>query len=469
MSGIVSYGVYIPYNRLERKKLQEAFGKPLPSGEKAVANYDEDSITLAVSAAQQCCGCKDLNNIDAVYCATTTSPYKEKQCATTIAAVLDLKRNIRTADLTDSLRAGSAAMLVALDSAEAGHNTLITMSDCRIGAADGQFETNFGDGAVAFLFGSNKVIAKVIDYYSLSVDFHDQWRGSQDIFVRNWEDRFGSTQAYNNFMQTAAEGVMKKASLIPADFSKIVVYGHTPRSQQDIASLLGFKASQVQESYYTEFGNIGTGSAPLMLAGALDEAMPGDKILYLSYGEGCDAIVFEVTEEVLNYYKRDQIKSFIVNKKNTINYEKYLRWKGLLTTEPAKRPKQERSSLPDYYRNYSKNYALYGCKCKECGTPQFPPTRVCVHCQAVDKMDNYRFYGKKAKIVTYTIDYLADSLDPPNVVVVIDFAEGGRMFCNLVDCSLDDISVGMEVKMSFRRLFAVDGVQTYFWKAVLIK
>lgn len=100
-----------------------------------------------------------------------------------------------------------------------------------------------------------------------------------------------------------------------------------------------------------------------------------------------------------------------------------------------------------------------------CGTPQFPPSRICIQCRAVDQMKDYRFYGKTARVVTYTIDYLAESLDPPTVVAVVDFEGGGRMFCYLVDCDPEAVTVGMEVEMSFRKLFVVDGIHTYFWKA----
>jgi len=149
-----------------------------------------------------------------------------------------------------------------------------------------------------------------------------------------------------------------------------------------------------------------------------------------------------------------------------MNYEKYLRWRELISFEPAKRPAQVRSALPDFHRFYDKNYALYGCKCTECGTPQFPPTRVCVQCQTIDKMEKYKFYGKRAIVATFAFDFLALSADPPNVVVVLDFEGGGRIFTTLVDCDLDTVKVNMEVEMTYRKLYKVDGINTYFWKAL---
>ena len=36
-------------------------------------------------------------------------------------------------------------------------------------------------------------------------------------------------------------------------------------------------------------------------------------------------------------------------------------------------------------------------------------------------MEDYRLYGKPAQVATFTVDYLAESLDPPTIVAVVDF------------------------------------------------
>jgi hydroxymethylglutaryl-CoA synthase len=54
MVGITGFGAYVPYNRLDRSHIREIFGAPVPKGEKAIANYDEDSITMGAMAALDC-------------------------------------------------------------------------------------------------------------------------------------------------------------------------------------------------------------------------------------------------------------------------------------------------------------------------------------------------------------------------------------------------------------------------------
>ena len=99
MAGIVSYGAYIPWHRMERQKCVAAWGGFGIPGEKAVGYFDEDSVTMAVEAARDCLGDADSRAIDGLYFATTTSPYKEKQCAAIMALALNLRRDVRTIDV----------------------------------------------------------------------------------------------------------------------------------------------------------------------------------------------------------------------------------------------------------------------------------------------------------------------------------------------------------------------------------
>jgi len=111
--------------------------------------------------------------------------------------------------------------------------------------------------------------------------------------------------------------------------------------------------------------------------------------------------------------------------------------------------------------------ALYGVRCRKCGTIQYPPQRVCVECGTKDNFDDYKFTGRKAKILTYATDRLTMSKAPPIINVFVEFEEGGRMICELTDCQPADVKIGMEVEMTFRSLNRFSELNDYFWKARL--
>jgi 3-hydroxy-3-methylglutaryl CoA synthase len=155
MPGIVSYGAYIPPTRLGFSVL--AGRAPKEGGpERAVAWNDEDAVTMAVAAGANALRGLDRAGVDALFFASTTYPFKEKQGAALIAKALDLGRNARTTDVSGSLRAGTDALQAAFDAVAAGsvRQALVIASDCRLGAPGSAQERAFGDGAAAFLIGS---------------------------------------------------------------------------------------------------------------------------------------------------------------------------------------------------------------------------------------------------------------------------------------------------------------------------
>ena len=96
MTGICSYGGYVPRYRLNRGGIYMAMGWMNPAnianakGEKAVANFDEDSITMAVAAGQKALNGMDLAKVNGAFMASTTMPYKERLNAGIVATALGL-------------------------------------------------------------------------------------------------------------------------------------------------------------------------------------------------------------------------------------------------------------------------------------------------------------------------------------------------------------------------------------------
>ncbi len=467
MVGITSYGAYIPYYRLSRTEIAKAWGRAVPPGERAVANHDEDGITMAVAAAMDCTTGIDPQSIDGLYFASTTSPYKEKQAATTIATVLDMGREIFTVDFGNSLRCGTNAIRAAMDAISGGSakSVLVCAADMRLGFPNGENEISFGDGAAALLIGDTKVAAIIEGSYSLTNEIIDVWRSDKDTFVRSWEDRFIREEGYDKVVPEAVSAAMKKYNLTPKDFSKFVCYAPNPRQLSTVARALGFDLkTQVQDNLYDTVGNTGTASALMSLVAALEEAKAGDRILLANYSNGCDVFILKVTEEIENIRNRRGIKGHLTPKGMMVNYQSYERWRELVETQPAARPPLDQHSVVALWRDNKGGLALYGSKCKHCGFIQYPAQRVCIRCGAKDEVEPYRFADKVGKVFTFSHDTIAPTAAPPTTMSAIDFPEGGRILTDITDRIPEEIKVGMSVEMTFRKLRYVGGIYNYWWK-----
>lgn len=481
MIGITSYGAYIPWFRINRMTIYSSMGWLNPAsllpGEKAVANFDEDSISMAVAAGIDCLNGLDREAIDGLFLATTTSPYKERQSSGIIATALDLRADIRTADFADSIKTGTGALLSACDSIKAGSvkSIMVCASDCRLGKPGGYQEEMYGDGAASLLLGDTDVIASLEGSYSLSYDFMDHWRSDADRYNRSWEDRWIRDEGYSKFIPEAISGLLKKYDLSPKDFAKVVYPCLYIRAHATIGKRLGFEPGQIQEHMFTAVGNTGAAYPLMVLVAALEDAKPGDKILVASYGNGSDAMFFEVTDQIGKIKgKRRGIKKHLTPKKDLPSYERYATNREILTIDTGGRGEElSPTSASALWRVRRKITGLVGSRCKRCGTPQYPSQRVCVKpdCGAVDEMEDYRFADKRGRLFTYTADSLAFSPNPPAIYGMVDFEGGGRCLLDLTDCELDALKVDMPVEMSFRRKYhdEVHGVSGYFWKAMPIR
>jgi 3-hydroxy-3-methylglutaryl CoA synthase/uncharacterized OB-fold protein len=443
-------------------------------GEKAIANYDEDSLTMAAAAGLDCLKGVTQAGVDGLYFASTTFPYREKESATIIATALDLSPNIRTADFANSLRGGTGAILSASDSvkAEGARNILVCGADYRLARPGSPQEMVFGDGAAALLLGSNGVIASLEGWYSASYDFPDYRRSEDDKFVRAAEDRFIREEGYAKFISEAIMGLLKKYKLEAKDVARVAYPCLNLRQHAAIGKRLGFQPEQIQEPLFAAIGEAGTASPLILLVAMLEEAKPGDNILLTSYGNGAEALLFKVTEEIEKVRDRERLKKHLAFKRELTSYEKYLAFRGLIPVEVGVNGEVAPTQLPLTWRERKTVLALHGSKCQRCGTPQYPPQRICVNpdCGAVDEMEDYCFSDKRGVVFSYTADHVASPIDPPLLYGLIDFDGGGRFVFEITDCERDSVKVGMPVVMSLRQKYLDEprGIHGYFWKAVPI-
>ena len=481
MKGIVSYGSYLPLNRINRDSVFKAMGwlhqATYMKGEKCVANFDEDSVTMAVAAAMNCLEGYERNNVGGLYFATTTSPFKERGCADVIRTALDLTSHIKTADFSGSTSAGTSALIAALNGIDAAlaESILLCVSDVRLGKPGSSQELSFSDGAASLLLGTEGVIATYEGSYSVSYDFPDHWRTENDKTDRAWEDRFGREEGYRKFIPEAISGLLSQYNVSLQDIAKVIFPGMYPRDHAAICKRMGFDPSQVQDHLMTVMGNTGTCYPLALLVAALEDSKPGDRMIVAGFGNGSDALLFQVTDEIEKAQgQRKGTKGYLESKRELNSYEKYLAFRNLISPEGGIRAEAiPYTAMSLVWRDRREILGLCGTRCKKCGTPQYPAQKVCVNpeCGAIDEMEPYRFSDRKGTIFSFTGDLLAFTPQPPGIYAVVDFDGGGRFWFDVTDCDVESMEIGMPVEMSFRRRYVDErgGIVGYFWKAVPVR
>jgi len=485
MTGITAYGAYIPRRRLQRKAVAEANSWFAPGllgaarGERAMANWDEDSVTMAVEAGRDCLPAADpigdRAHIDAIYFASTTMPFADRQNAGIVAAALGLGQSISAFDIASSQRAGLSALIAALDGVAAGRtkSALLVAGEKRKARAASAQELTYGDAAAALALGEMGVIAKLIASHSVTIDFVDHFRGEGEDFDYAWEERWVRDEGFTKVVPGAIKALLEKAGVTGADVAHFILPCPFAKFDQTVAKRCGIDPANLCDNLATNVGDSGTAHALLMLVHTLESAKPGEKILVAQFGQGCDALLLEVTPEIATFPKRNGVRGSLARRKEETNYLKYLAFNGLIALEKGMRAEvDKRTALSVLYRKNDMLLGMVGGKCRVCGTAQFPRARICVNpnCAAVDSQEPYGFSEREGTILSWSADFLTFAMDPPNHYGMITFADGGRLMADITDVEQGEIGTGAKVRMVFR-VKDVDekrGFKRYFWKAAPI-
>ncbi|MDX5367298.1 MAG: OB-fold domain-containing protein [Alphaproteobacteria bacterium] len=482
--GLRAYGGYIPRLRLQRKAVAQANAWVAPNflgkgkGERSMANWDEDAVTMAVEAARDLLGPDDdRSHVDALYFGSTTMPFKDRLNSGIIAAALTLEQSVRAVDVASTQRAGTSALMQALSAVKAGEakNALVLASDHRKTKAVTSQELDFGDGAAAVMVGTDNVIARYLGGASLTVDFVDHFRGDTEEFDYNWEERWIRDEGFSKIVPKAVKAALENSGVIASDIKHFVlpcIFGD--KFAQQLAKRSGIAPEAARDTLAANCGETGAAHSLVMLVNTLQtEAKPGDKVLVLHFGGGCDALVFEATDKLSGQTQARGIAGSLKNRVEETNYLKFLTFNGLIEWEKGMRAEQDKkTALTTLYRNEDMLMGLVGGRCKETGVVQFPRSRISVNPNnhTVDTQEPYKFAEKKAKILSWSADFLSFSMNPPNHYGMVVFDEGGRIMMDFTDVEAGSVDSGMEVKLVFRikEFDEKRGFRRYFWKAVPI-
>lgn len=479
MIGITAYGAYIPRARLAKKAMAQANAwfdaglNGLAKGERSMCNWDEDTITMAVEAGQDCLSALPSREISNLYLASTTLPFLDRQNSVVVGEALNLANSIRTMDVSASQRAATSALIALLESHAKG-NSLLVASEHRRTMAGSKAEMLWGDAAAALAVSSDtepdNIIAEFLGAESVAIDFVDHYRGEDASFDYDWEERWIRDEGYLKSVPPAVNKLLERSGVNSADIAHFILPSDQARSPAAVAKKLGIDAAAVVDNQIAVCGVAGAAQPLLLLTKALENASAGDLILLVGFGQGCDALLFKATG---NSCSSAGVSGALARRREELNYNKFMSFNNLVQRDIGKRGEADKQTyLSSLNRRKDLLTSFKGGKCRECGTVQIPREKYCVNpeCNALESQDEYAFSDKTGRVKTWTADRLTFDWNPPAYFGLVEFDGGGRIMMDFTEVEEGAIDSGSAISVHFRikQFDNQRGFKKYFWKAVPI-
>ncbi|MCS6946256.1 MAG: OB-fold domain-containing protein, partial [Steroidobacteraceae bacterium] len=467
----------LPRLRLSRATIAAATSWVNPTindgahGARAVCNWDEDAVTLAVEAARHCVAdaLRFGSTPQALRIASTTLPFADRDHGALIATALDLPATTATREYAGSLRAGVGALV---DAAMQGRCDVVIASDVRPVKPAGPLELKLGAGAAALLIASppmsDRALALVRGAGRVSADFVDHYRGKSALTDYVLEERWVRDEGWLRFPQQACAAALADAGIAAEQVRHLVLPG-AEGIVRKIAGQIGCPAAQLADNLHGDCGDTGAAHPLLMLLAHLPKTRPGDWILLGGFAQGCEAVVLQAGDAVRSM--PDVATRALARRTDENNYLRYLSHAGLIDIDFGMRAERDqRTAHSVAWRKHRAVTAFVGGRCDHCGTVQYPASRACVapHCRRIGTQREYRLAESSGRVKTFTEDWQAFSPRPPYVYGNIEFAEGGNLLMELTDIGPGELAVGDRVRFVFR-IKDIDrqrGFRRYCWKAV---
>lgn len=478
MPGIAAWGACIPRLRVARSTIAAAMGwlkQPAgcaARGARSACNWDEDSLTMATDAAADALPQPaERSRIGRLTLVSTTFPFADRSQSALLATALGLPGDARTADEAGSQRGGTTALAQALaeSAAPGARAALVVAADRRLARAGSPLELAYGHGAAAMVVGPEEGVAALLGARHRMADFVDHYRAAGDDFDYALEERWVREAGWQALVPPTLGELLREQQVDPANVAHFVVGGDAGNARR-LAAAVGLPAASIADALEADCGDTGCGHVLLKLAAVLERARPGELILVAGFGQGVDVLLFRATEDVARRRPPRGAAGCLAARRDEPNYTRFAAHCGLLPVEAGLRAERDnRTAQAVLWRKHEDVCAFTGGRCRACGAVQFPRARVCVNpaCRATDSQDPHRLAESRARVKTFTEDWLAYTPRPPLIYGNVAFEEGGNAFVEFTDFETGEVAVGTPVRFVFRvkDLDAQRGFRRYFWKA----
>jgi len=479
VTGITAFGFYVPSLRLQRKTLLDEFGWINPGlaayrqGARAVCDFDEDVVTMAVEAVLRSRSQDALSNASALFMASSNFPFVDRLNTSIVAAACGMSNMLEAVDVANTQRAGLSALRMAREFSShnaAEQEVICVASDKRRGRPGSTVEMTSGDAAAAFAFGSEKVLARILAHRASTVDFVDHFRAAGAAYDYGWEERWIRDAGYLKIAPPVLLATLEDAGVSPEEIDHFIFPSTIRGVTAQLAKAAGIAKDAICDDFQDILGEAGVAHPLLMLADTLSSAGAGEKILLAGFGQGCEAFVLETTPEISTMSKQDGVRAKVQgDEQMDLPTLRYLSFNGQLDVDFGARAEADRkTSLSAAYRHAPDLARLVAGICTVCGTVQFPKAAICVNpnCRHEGEQDDHSLAQEAASIKTITTDWLGFSLNPPNRYGMVEFESGARMIVNFTGTAHEPAISGT-INMAYRiqEFDPMRNYHRYCWKA----
>lgn len=471
--GIKAFSVYIPRLRMDRASIAAAHAWAMPGlrsagkGERSFCSWDEDSITMSVDSVRACLRTPVTGEVASLTFVSTTPAFSDLQNASLIAGAAGLSADIGTQDTGGSLRAGTSALLRTLRAGGEG-DAIVVASDNRRTKPASLSEMQYGAGSAAFRVGSGDIIARVLGVATGVSQFIDHFRAEGENYDYQWEERWIRDEGYLKIVPATVARLFKSSGVRPEDIDFFCLPATIGGIAAAVAKALKLKPEAVVDNLAARCGDTGAAHPFMLLASALELAKPGQKILLVGFGEGCDALLLEATAAIAQYRPAMPVSAALARGVTEKAYNKFLSFSGELHLDWGMRSETDnKTALTQLYRARDMVVGFAAGQCADCGAIQFPRMPQCVQCSSSRDMTSVRLADQPAKVQTFTADSLMYYPSPPLFVGLVQFDNGARLVMEMVDVDPAKFDVGTPLRMAFRikEKDSMRHYNRYFWKA----
>ena len=454
-------GVYAPLLRLDRAAAAKALrfsglGGRAP-GFRAVAGWDEDALTMAVEAARGI-----GTETEAIVFASTSGPFIERAHSTLMIDALALGAETRGYDVAGSRRCAVSALLDAL----LGRGSkCIAAGERRPGKPGAALHLAQGDGGAAALVADGGA-ARLVGWASRSHDLVDIYASREHPEPYAYEERFVRETSVSKVIAPTIRAALAHAGLEPEAIAHVAAHEPLAGAWKDIARATRIAAANSANEVATAFGELGAAHAPFGFALACAKAKPGDHILLVGFGGGCDALIFKLEAEMPG------AATAAAHARTGLAFDDYVRFlslNGALELDWGVRSEFEPKAQATVLERYGRDTIGFVGGRDSRGNVQFPKSRIPVRPDASgpEPLEDVRLADELASIVSVTADRLNYTPDPPFWFGLAQFDNGARVMMEFTDADARGFAVGDRVRMRLR-IKSHDkrrGFRTYFWKA----